>query len=330
MPFEQPAPDLAKIIAALEEWERGEETPGRALANMKTAGLALVLASSPATAGPRRCPRADCPRRDWRRSERRRSRTSWRRPTDSPSGRIHHVRGRPWPSDSVWTMDASSWPSPPMSAPVLPLFPGSRLSAVLVVLATATTGRGAADPTVDDVAQPSRRGELSRRARRCGRDTSRAALREAHEEVGLDPVLPRVIGELAHLNTIVSRSYIVPVVATLEAPPELTAQTGEVDRVLWTPIAELTQPGMYRPSAGERRRSIDRCTSSSSTTRPCGARPPTCSSSCWCRAAAVSATPEARAAGSSAGSTPPRRGRGWWSGNRSRSAAPNGRRAPCG
>jgi hypothetical protein len=44
MPFEQPAPDLAKIIAALEEWERGDQTPGRALANMKTAGLALVLA----------------------------------------------------------------------------------------------------------------------------------------------------------------------------------------------------------------------------------------------------------------------------------------------
>jgi hypothetical protein len=44
MTFEQPAPDLAKIIAALDEWERGEETPGRTLANMKTAGLPRVLA----------------------------------------------------------------------------------------------------------------------------------------------------------------------------------------------------------------------------------------------------------------------------------------------
>ena len=42
MPFEQPAPDLAKIIAALDEWERGDQTPGRALANMKTAGLAVL------------------------------------------------------------------------------------------------------------------------------------------------------------------------------------------------------------------------------------------------------------------------------------------------
>ena len=36
--------DLAKIIAALDEWEKGAESPGRALANMKTAGLARVLA----------------------------------------------------------------------------------------------------------------------------------------------------------------------------------------------------------------------------------------------------------------------------------------------
>ena len=44
MSFEQPAPDLAKITAAWEEFERGEEAPGRVLANMKTAGLAVVLA----------------------------------------------------------------------------------------------------------------------------------------------------------------------------------------------------------------------------------------------------------------------------------------------
>jgi hypothetical protein len=44
MTFEQPAPDLAKIVAAWESWEKGEETPGRVLANMKTAGFATILA----------------------------------------------------------------------------------------------------------------------------------------------------------------------------------------------------------------------------------------------------------------------------------------------
>lgn len=43
MSFEHPPPDLGKIVAALEEWERGEESPGRTLAAMKTAGLPAIL-----------------------------------------------------------------------------------------------------------------------------------------------------------------------------------------------------------------------------------------------------------------------------------------------
>lgn len=44
MTFEKPAPDLSKLVAAWEEWEHGEESPGRVLANLKTAGLPEVLA----------------------------------------------------------------------------------------------------------------------------------------------------------------------------------------------------------------------------------------------------------------------------------------------
>jgi hypothetical protein len=43
MPFEPPAPDLGKLLNAWDEWERGEQTPGKVLANLKTAGLATVL-----------------------------------------------------------------------------------------------------------------------------------------------------------------------------------------------------------------------------------------------------------------------------------------------
>lgn len=43
MGFDQPAPDMEKIHLAWEAWERGEEQPGKTLANMKTAGLADVL-----------------------------------------------------------------------------------------------------------------------------------------------------------------------------------------------------------------------------------------------------------------------------------------------
>lgn len=41
--FEPPAPDLALIRADWESWERGEEAPGRVLANLKTHGLAGLL-----------------------------------------------------------------------------------------------------------------------------------------------------------------------------------------------------------------------------------------------------------------------------------------------
>jgi hypothetical protein len=43
MAFERPAPDLNKLLAAWEEFERGEQQPGKVLANLKTAGLGEVL-----------------------------------------------------------------------------------------------------------------------------------------------------------------------------------------------------------------------------------------------------------------------------------------------
>lgn len=44
MAFDLPPPDLTKLIAAWEEFERGEQTPGKVLSKMKTAGLAQMLA----------------------------------------------------------------------------------------------------------------------------------------------------------------------------------------------------------------------------------------------------------------------------------------------
>ena len=43
MSFERPAPDLTKLMSAWEEFERGEQPPGKVLANLKTAGLPEVL-----------------------------------------------------------------------------------------------------------------------------------------------------------------------------------------------------------------------------------------------------------------------------------------------
>jgi hypothetical protein len=43
MSFERPVADLAKLLAAWREWETGEQTPGRVLADLKKSGLADVL-----------------------------------------------------------------------------------------------------------------------------------------------------------------------------------------------------------------------------------------------------------------------------------------------
>jgi 8-oxo-dGTP pyrophosphatase MutT (NUDIX family) len=73
-----------------------------------------------------------------------------------------------------------------------------------------------------------------------------AALREAHEEVGLAPHVPRVVGHLQPLGTYVSRSWIVPVVARVPERLPLVGATAEVDRVLWVPLRDLTLPGTFR------------------------------------------------------------------------------------
>lgn len=71
--------------------------------------------------------------------------------------------------------------------------------------------------------------------------TVRAALREAQEEIGLDPEAVDVLGELDDLPTFVSGYVVTPVVGWLAARPELTPNPSEVTEILWVPIARLTE-----------------------------------------------------------------------------------------
>lgn len=75
------------------------------------------------------------------------------------------------------------------------------------------------------------------------------ALREANEEIGLDPETVRFIGELDHLTTVISRNVIVPLVGHLDPAPDpalLVPEPGEVDAILHVPVAELLDPETYR------------------------------------------------------------------------------------
>jgi 8-oxo-dGTP pyrophosphatase MutT (NUDIX family) len=72
------------------------------------------------------------------------------------------------------------------------------------------------------------------------------ALREAQEEVALDPALVRPIGELDAFVTVGSRSLVHPVVGALTGRPELKASPDEVDEILHVPLAELLLPEVFR------------------------------------------------------------------------------------
>ena len=131
--------------------------------------------------------------------------------------------------------------------PLAPTFPDARPSAVLVALADGPHG---AEVLLTRRSEHLRnhKGEISFPGGRMdpGETPIDTALREADEEVGLDPAEVVVLGELSHLSTVVSRSYIVPIVGRLPGRLELEPASREVERVLWVPLAELVRPDTYR------------------------------------------------------------------------------------
>ena len=86
------------------------------------------------------------------------------------------------------------------------------------------------------------------------------AVREASEEISLDPGTARLAGRLDSFVTVGSRSLVCPFVATVERRPDLTPDPAEVERVLHVPLSELTHPDTWReevwslgePFGGER------------------------------------------------------------------------------
>ncbi len=48
---EVPAPDASKLLVSWMEWERGDVTPGRVMANLKTGGLRELLESLSSKSG---------------------------------------------------------------------------------------------------------------------------------------------------------------------------------------------------------------------------------------------------------------------------------------
>ena len=84
------------------------------------------------------------------------------------------------------------------------------------------------------------------------------ALREAREEVGLDPERVRVLGQLSPLHIPVSRFVLHPVVAVADERPDLRADVREVERLLEQDLSRIGDARSYTIETREFRGSFFR------------------------------------------------------------------------
>ena len=80
------------------------------------------------------------------------------------------------------------------------------------------------------------------RAEEEDRGYNQTALREAQEEVGVDPSSITLIGQLTQLYIPVSNFLVYPFVGYTEQPPNFQAQVSEVQHIIEVPIPLLLSP----------------------------------------------------------------------------------------
>lgn len=76
-----------------------------------------------------------------------------------------------------------------------------------------------------------------------GETIEAAALREAHEEVGVEPARVRILGRLSPLHIPVSGHMLHPVVGWTDARPDFRVAEAEVERLIEASLAHLRSAG---------------------------------------------------------------------------------------
>ncbi|HMA37670.1 MAG TPA: CoA pyrophosphatase [Chloroflexia bacterium] len=82
-------------------------------------------------------------------------------------------------------------------------------------------------------------------------DAAAAALREAHEELGIPPAAVTVVGTLPPVHTVVSNYLITPIIGHAAARPAFVPNPGEVAEVIEVPVAGLRVAGIHRQEVRE-------------------------------------------------------------------------------
>jgi 8-oxo-dGTP pyrophosphatase MutT (NUDIX family) len=79
-----------------------------------------------------------------------------------------------------------------------------------------------------------------------GEEIGAAALREAQEEIGIEPAAVRILGQLTPLHIPVSGFVLHPVVGITPARPAFRPDAHEVARIVETPLATLARHDVVR------------------------------------------------------------------------------------
>ena len=79
-----------------------------------------------------------------------------------------------------------------------------------------------------------------------GETLAQAALREAHEEIGVDPARVRILGELTPVHVLVSGFTLHPIVGITDERPSFTLAAHEVEEVVEVSVDDLQDASSIR------------------------------------------------------------------------------------
>jgi 8-oxo-dGTP pyrophosphatase MutT (NUDIX family) len=139
---------------------------------------------------------------------------------------------------------------PPRMVPELPSdFPVERRASAVLVPLFEEAGEARLILTKRPETMPTHQGEIAfpggKLEPTLDSDLRAAALREAKEEIGLDPAEVEVIAELDGIGTVGSRFVIAPFVGVLPERPTLRINPREVVRAFDVALSELLAPGLH-------------------------------------------------------------------------------------
>jgi 8-oxo-dGTP pyrophosphatase MutT (NUDIX family) len=143
------------------------------------------------------------------------------------------LRFMPTPTRTGWT--PGEFPSDArIAAGLLLLYPGERGASVPLTVRASHLKRHAGQISLPGGATDE------------GETLVQAALREAHEEIGVDPARVRILGQLTPVHVLVSGFTLHPIVGITDERPEFNPAPHEVEDVIEVSIEDLQNASNIR------------------------------------------------------------------------------------